>query len=172
MPERSWVVELYGEHRRALFLTAWNVLRCPSLAEDAVHTAFVRLAELPASPREPKLYAFRAVRNAALDLAKVRDRRREDPFGSERLTERVQHWPAECATGDEELLTALADALEQLDDAGREVVELHLHGGLTFREIATILGEPVPTVASRYRRSLEKLRGILEVGITTEVRHE
>lgn len=172
MPERAWVVELYREHRRALFLTAWNVLRCPSLAEDAVHSAFVRLAELPAAPREPKLYAFRAVRNAALDLAKVRARRREEPFGSERLTEGIEQLPADCETGEEEMLTALTDALEQLDEAGREVIELHLHGGLTFREIATILDEPLPTVASRYRRSLEKLRGILEVSINTEVRHE
>src|SRR5262249_11359942 len=171
MPERSWVVELYRQHRRGLFLTAWNVLRCPSLAEDAVHTAFVRLAELQARPREPKLYAFRAVRNAALDLAKVRGRRREEPFGSETAEDRIESTGVVAATDDNETMTAVSAALEQLDDAERETVELHLHGGLTFREIATIVGQPLPTVASRYRRTIEKLRGILEC-VIEEVRHE
>src|SRR5438874_494723 len=74
MPERSWLDELYRRHRRPLFLVAWNVLHCPDLAEDAVHSAFVRLAGLPNAPHEPKLYAFRAVRNAAVDLTRIRGR--------------------------------------------------------------------------------------------------
>ncbi len=154
----TWLDELYRQYRQPLFLTAWNILRCCSLAEDAVHSAFVRLAELRKAPRGPKLYAFRAVRNAAVDLSRNRARRREEPIGVAAGTENI-----EPVSGDDELLTSVSAALSQLDDASREIVELHLHSGLTFREIASVVEEPLPTVASRYRRALEKLRESLEV---------
>ncbi len=158
MPGPTWLDELYRQYRRPLFLTAWNILRCSSLAEDAVHSAFVRLAELRKPPRGPKLYAFRAVRNAAVDLSRNRARRREEPMGLEPSPP-----SAELKSSDNELLMAVSAALDQLDDAAREIVELHLHSGLTFREIASVLEEPLQTIASRYRRALEKLRQSTEV---------
>lgn len=158
MPDQDWLDGIYRQHRRPLFLTAWNVLRCPNLAEDAVHSAFVRLASLPAAPREPKLYAFRAVRNAAIDLARVRGRRQEEPLSGD--DERLDSVVPQI---DDESLAAIHTALSQVDDKAREVVELHLHGHLTFQEIAAICDEPLQTVASRYRRTLEKLRLLLEV---------
>ncbi len=158
MPDQDWLEGIYRQHRRSLFLTAWNVLRCPSLAEDAVHSAFVRLAELPASPREPKLYALRAVRNTAIDLARLRGRRMEEPIPVEERRSRFVIPPI-----DDESHSAAHTALTQLDEKSREVVELHLHGRLTFQEIAALCDEPLPTVASRYRRALDKLRQLLEV---------
>lgn len=158
MPGPTWLDELYRQYRQPLFLTAWNILRCSSLAEDAVHSAFVRLAELRKPPRGPKLYAFRAVRNAAVDLSRNRARRREEPI--ETAATSASDRPI---SSDDELLTLVSSALNELDDAAREVVELHLHSGLTFREIAAVLDEPLPTIASRYRRALEKLRQSTEV---------
>jgi RNA polymerase sigma-70 factor, ECF subfamily len=66
------------------------------------------------------------------------------------------------ADGDVSLAAASA-ALENLEPVAREVVELHIRAALTFQEIAAILEQPLPTVASRYRRALEKLRETLEV---------
>jgi RNA polymerase sigma-70 factor (ECF subfamily) len=60
-------------------------------------------------------------------------------------------------TPDSDELQCIAAAMERLDLAGREVIELHLHAQLSFREIAGLLGEPLATVASRYRRALGKL---------------
>jgi RNA polymerase sigma-70 factor (ECF subfamily) len=158
MPERCWLEDLYRRHRRPLFLIAWNVLRCPDLAEDAVHSAFVRLAGLPIAPREPKLYAFRAVRKAAVDLARVRGRNPTKPAAS------LDGFAKVNLSGlDDETLVAAQSAVEQLHETAREVVELHLHGSLTFQEIAGLLNQPLPTVASRYRRALEKLRELLEI---------
>lgn len=158
MARQAWMAEFYQEYRRPLFLTAWNVLRCHSLAEDAVHSAFARLVGSSTIPREPKLYLFRAVRNAALDAAKARKRRRE-----ELVCDQPEDSWADAAPNADESLIAAAKALDDLDDADREVVELHLHSNLTFHEIAAILEQPLPTVASRYRRALEKLRRMLEV---------
>jgi RNA polymerase sigma-70 factor (ECF subfamily) len=158
MPDQVWLDDLYRHHRQPLLLTAWNILRCPCLAEDAVHSAFARLAKLRKPPYQPKLYVFRAVRNAALDFARARARRREEPIPAD-----IDRVSCEFLADGRDSLSAVSAALEKLDALAREVVELHIHSALTFHEIAALLEQPLPTVASRYRRALEKLRETLEV---------
>ena len=162
MPPSAWLGEIYEQFRRELFVTAWAVLRRSDLAEDAVHSAFARLVRLPGPPADPKLYVFRSVRNAAIDLA------RGYACGGARSP-----WPEigmRAGSAPEirsaELSGLVAGALERLAAESREVVELHLHAGLTFQEIARMLDEPLPTVTARYYRALEKL------GQEIKVRHE
>jgi len=45
--------------------------------------------------------------------------------------------------------------------AQREVVVLHIWGGLTFEEVAQAIGVSPNTAASRYRYALEKLRRLV-----------
>jgi RNA polymerase sigma-70 factor (ECF subfamily) len=141
-----------------MFLVAWSVLRRRELAEDAVQTAFVRLVRLADRPNDPKLYAFKAIRNAAIDLLSAQARRREQSLDCE---------PDPAAAPIDEfeasLHRAASQAVERLDAGSREVIQLHLQADLTFQEIADLLGQPLSTVASRYRRGLDKLRQQLEV---------
>lgn len=59
------------------------------------------------------------------------------------------------------VLAPLADAVQQLSQAYREVLTLRFRDELTFREIAKELGEPLHTVKSRNRRALAALRRLL-----------
>ena len=43
----------------------------------------------------------------------------------------------------------------------REVIMLHLRGGMKFREIASLQGVSINTAKSRYRYGLGKLRTLL-----------
>jgi len=52
-------------------------------------------------------------------------------------------------------------AVEELPEEQREVFLLKEVSGLKFREIADVVGAPVPTVKSRMRYALEALRGHL-----------
>ena len=52
-------------------------------------------------------------------------------------------------------------ALASLPDEQREVVILHIHGELKFREIAEMLGVSSNTAQSRYRYALSALRKLL-----------
>ncbi len=54
--------------------------------------------------------------------------------------------------------------LAHLPPEQREVVVLKAVGGLTFAEIAAVVGCPVPTAKSRMRYGLEKLRALLSEG--------
>lgn len=152
MHDSRWLGALYEQFRRELFRTAWSVLRRADLAEDAVHQAFIKLVRLETPPADPKLYVFRSIRNAAIDLARARSRRREESLNADW---EVPSLSAE--TADQDVLQCVSTAMQRLDVASREVIELHLHARLSFREIAELLGEPLPTVASRYRRALGKL---------------
>ncbi len=57
---------------------------------------------------------------------------------------------------------ALRDALSRLADADREVIELRHHAGLSFRQMADLLNEPVGTLLARHHRALRKLRDLLD----------
>lgn len=54
-------------------------------------------------------------------------------------------------------------ALASLPYEQREVITLHLHGGMTFKEIAREQNVSINTVQSRYRYGLDKLRSDLGV---------
>jgi RNA polymerase sigma-70 factor (ECF subfamily) len=60
-----------------------------------------------------------------------------------------------------EELWQVGQALASLPYEQREVVLLHLRGGLTFCAIADMQGVSINTVQGRYRYGLEKLRAIL-----------
>ena len=55
----------------------------------------------------------------------------------------------------------ISEALVQIPFEQREVVVLHLHGSMKFREIAKVQSVSVKTIQSRYRYGLDKLRSIL-----------
>ncbi|MGE3809546.1 MAG: RNA polymerase sigma factor [Gemmataceae bacterium] len=146
---------LYRENRQGLFTLALSITRSAHLAEDAIHDAFVNMCRAPERPIDDlTAYVFASVRNAAYDL--VRQRKLSGlPADSVYLPggtspeEKVAH---------QELLGLAAQHIEQLPDEQREVLILKVHGGLSFKQIAEIVGAPLPTVAARYRRVLLGLR--------------
>jgi len=69
--------------------------------------------------------------------------------------------PEQWIIGNEQL-RQLNDALAQLPEQQREVIILHLQGGMRFKAIAELQDVSINTVQSRYRYGLDKLRSILD----------
>ncbi len=69
---------------------------------------------------------------------------------------------------DYEMQRSIRLAVEKLPPNQSEVVVLKIWEGMTFLEIAEVLGESPNTVASRYRYALEKLTRLLQ-GYSSEV---
>jgi RNA polymerase sigma-70 factor (ECF subfamily) len=52
----------------------------------------------------------------------------------------------------------------RLPDADREIVELRHQGGLSFKQLADLLNEPLGTLLARHHRALKKLHSLLSDG--------
>ena len=154
------LADLYARHRRGFFTLALSITGCAARAEDAVHDAFERLSRGPRRvQRDARAYAFAAVRSAAID--KLRRDKRPFPTGANSIFADGDSNPASQAIGAEQR-RCVAAAVESLGAEERQVVVMRIYAGLTFAQIAEVTGEPLQTIASRYRRSLEKLRQSME----------
>lgn len=160
MEQLDWLTKLYCEHKQLLMLVAWNVVGHVDLAEDAVHAAIVALAQLTEPPNDPRLYAIRVVRNMAIDMARKRNRSREQSW-DDQVGVFFDNKPEPDTN--EHRLQILEAALITLDIDARETIRLHLQAGLSFREMADALEMPLQTIASRYQRAIKKLRAMVEV---------
>lgn len=128
-------------------------------ADEVLQETFLRLARSHkrfALVENPVAYAFTVARNEAL-----RKRQRQ---GRERgFLSAVDLF--EIAGRDDgqsrESAEVVAQALSRVSEEQREVIELKIYGGLTFREIAEVTGVPQGTVATRYRAAIGRLRNFL-----------
>ncbi|MCX5682877.1 MAG: sigma-70 family RNA polymerase sigma factor [Planctomycetota bacterium] len=156
---KSVLEQVYREYRQGLFTLALAITRCPHRAEDAVQEAMARLWQSTELPRDPVPYVFSAVRNAALDqLRRAAARHRLESVSIfEGLPDPAGPDNPETSAISAEQHALLKRAVDALPPAEREAVVMRIYGGLKFEQIAEALGEPLPTVASRYRRALETL---------------
>ena len=146
---------VYELYRTELYIFALSITRCNQSAEDAVHEAFRKVLGKGDSPEALRPYLFRCVRNAALDeLRSVKRRgRRDSIFASAQENGSIA--PALSASEMDEFL-------ERLSPDERECIVLKMYSGLSFKEIAETRRTSPNTVASWYRRGLQKLRAHLE----------
>lgn len=150
------LAELYDRHGAALFRVAWALLRSRPDAEDAVHEVFLGLARSPSTLRRienPRAYLFSSLRHAA---ARIAARCKNEALPDEPPAREMG------AELDAETAEQLERGLASLPVEQREVISLKIDGGLTFAEIAAVLGIRLKTAASRYRYALEKLRTALD----------
>jgi RNA polymerase sigma factor (sigma-70 family) len=147
--EAETLGRLYSQHAPALRLYA---RQWPGSGEDVVHDAFVKLAQQSPPPAQVLAWLYRVVRNTALaaDRASARRRRRENKASNTEawLTAVDDHVDAQEAA---HLLAGLALPL-------REVIVARVWGGLTFEEIAQLVGCSLPTAHRRYHAGLTELR--------------
>ncbi len=159
MPRLDGALErFYCDQRQRLFTCALAVTRCPDRAEDAIQEAFSRLFRLRKSPENLKSYVFRSVRNAAVDQV----RRNPQPVETDMEFIFDPEADPRADAEDKELHRRVGQALLTMQENERETIVLHLYADLTFREIAELTEAPPGTVASWYRRGIEKLRSMLE----------
>jgi RNA polymerase sigma-70 factor (ECF subfamily) len=149
---------MYQTYKKSLYGLAISLLNDKSAAEDVVHDVFVSFARQAGSFQlkgSLKSYFCICAANRARDIYRLKYRSdvsldEAHPICSEKAT------PQEYAIATEEY-RHLQQALNQIPLEQREIILLHLHQDVPFREIACMQGISINTVASRYRYGLEKL---------------
>ena len=161
------LVRLYSPRLYGLF---YRLTRSREAAEDLLQETFLRMVRTIGRYRHVgkfEAWLFRIAANLARDQARRRQRRgatmswdEEAADGlAQELPQRVQD-PDEHLTGDE-IAGRLVAGLEKLSQTDREILLLRHYSGLSFREIAELLGVPVGTALARAHRALERLRAEL-----------
>jgi len=154
--------QIYHRYKDDLLTVAMAILNDPHAAEDCVHDVFVHFARVPTdlrANRNLRGYLMRAVANRAKNEVKreqARPQREGDACdGGGQADDPVRRLVVA------EQATQVFEALAKLPAEQREVISLHLHGQMRFREIAEELDLSINTVQSRYRYGIEKLRALL-----------
>jgi len=152
---------IYRKYKDMLFTVATGLLGDTAEAEDVLHDCFVRFAE---GVSEFELngslggYLCKCISNMCID--KLRRRKIYPIDDSESFQTTFQQGPAQMVI-EQEQEDMLIDAIGTLSDDQKEVLFMHLHGKMKFREIADHKKVSINTVQSRYRYAIDKLKVIL-----------
>ena len=126
--------------------------------EDVVQEAFLKLAEQRTPPLRAVAWLYRVVRNEAINRLRAEKRRQKHETQAGLLH------PGWFLPGDEGADgQAVAKALERLPEEEREIIVMHLWGGLSFVEIAAVVGSTSSSVHRWYAEGLARLRERLDV---------
>ena len=161
---------LVTRHQSSIYGHALRMLRDREDAADVTQEAMVRaLSNIhrydPARPFAPWIH--RIARNLCVDRYR---RRRPTSELKEEITSvdpmTRQGRPADEVAHQAHLNQALSEAMEDLGDKYREIIELYHFKHLNYREIAEHLDLPDGTVMNRLFRARKKLQAaLLERGI-------
>ncbi len=165
MPSRGFEQTVLP-HLDAAFNFARWLTRSPAEAEDVVQDACVRAMRYFSSLRDEdaRAWLFAIVRNTWYTRAS-----RRGNLQAVAAAENVQDERADDALDPEERLlqqhtvAVVRAALEQLPVDFREVIVLREMEGLSYKEIAAVVGVPIGTVMSRLARARERLAAVLEL---------
>ena len=133
-------------------------------AEDVAQEVLVRACDSRGERRQVlcvSAYLYRMASNCCTDHLRMRSRRRISPKEMEvmQLPSRQPDGLQEAAAAEE--LRRIEALLRRIPARHAEVVRLRVLDELHLNEIAEVIGCPLPTVKSRLRYGLEKLRKIV-----------
>ena len=156
--------EIVLPHLDAAFNYARWLTRNDAEAEDVVQDACVRAIRFFSSLRDdnPRAWLFTIVRNTWYS----RVSRRAHVVAGAALSDEQHQWPDDALDPEERLLqqhtvAVVRAALEQLPVDFREAIVLREIEGLSYKQIAAVVGVPIGTVMSRLARARERLQAIL-----------
>jgi RNA polymerase sigma factor (sigma-70 family) len=169
MPPKSFE-EAMLPHLDAAFNYARWLTRSDADAEDVVQDAYMRAMKFFSSFRgeNAQSWLLTIVRNTWYG----RFPKRANPVPIVSINETVEE-PADVALDPEALVMRrqtverVRHLLEELPADFREVIVLRELEGLSYREIATVVGIPIGTVMSRLARARERLMSAVRASSTS-----
>jgi RNA polymerase sigma-70 factor (ECF subfamily) len=158
------LTEAYNRHSGATRAIARRAAISADLAEEAVQDVFLALWVSPHrfDPSRGSLRSYLQVQayRRAIDIARSEaSRHRRERHQSQRdrrLSDDVERQVLDAA-----LARQVHAAMADLHPRERQALELAYLGGHSYRQVATLLGQPEGTVKNRIRAGLRRLRTLL-----------
>ena len=173
--DRAAFAVLVRRHQSPLYNFALRHLGSGPAAEEVVQDAFVRVVKNAGDFKHEARFStwlYTIARNLCTDEARKRVHRKHPSLDQPRrgteaagptLGEQTADGRAnaEGAAVSAEIRARVVDALATLPEEQREVFLLREVSGLSFKDIAEVVGAPENTIKSRMRYALERLQGAL-----------
>lgn len=165
--DQSAFAEFYQLTSRRVFGMARRVLIDPELSEDTTQEVFLQVwqnaGKFNPEAGSPLSWLMTISHRRAVD--KVRSAQsatdREAKYGAS--SQDVAHDSVSAEVDSKLEAEAVVRCLETLTDTQQESVRLAYYGGLTYREVAEKLNAAIPTIKSRIRDGLIRLKTCLGV---------
>ena len=155
---------IYDELSPAVYGLARRVVRDPARAEDVTQEVFLdvwrKATRFDMERGRAKTWVMTIAHRRAVDAVRRSEaQKRQDHHGA---PEEISHdEPGDALIAAEEH-GAVRDCLETLTELQLESVRLAYFNGYTYGEVATLLDKPLPTIKTRMRDGLIRLRDCLE----------
>ncbi len=155
--EESLFEQIYLEYRGLMYHVAYEILHNEQDAEDAVHQAFVKIAENikkiddPVCPKTHG-YVVTIVEHKAIDQYRKLQKRQ-----TVELIDEIQGTDAHYEDDND-----LTKCILKLPGRYREMILLRYHHGYSVREIAAMLGLSLPAAIKLDQRAKSKLKKLCE----------
>lgn len=159
--DRDAFAALVGRHQRSAFYVAWRYVRNDEDAKDLTQAAFVKAWQNVDNFRGDssfKTWLLRITSNLALNFVRDRGRWRSDELGDD-LGDNAP-LPADVLAGAEQS-DRLRQAVETLPTRQRQVVELRVQDGMSFKEVADVVACSEDAAKANFHHALKRLRALL-----------
>ncbi len=153
---------IYDEYLKLIFAVVYDTIKQREEAEDITSDFFIKLYSIAKTYRPGnghKRWLVTIAKNMAIDRIRKLDREMlydEIPDGEQAAKGAGENTSRE----DERIIQKLTlkQAMDTLKPEEREIIDLKVVGGFTFREIAEMMNKPPGTVTWLYNNAINKLR--------------
>ena len=155
--DRSKFEQIYIDYRDLMFYVANRILDNEQDAEDAVHEAFLKVAENIKKIGEPKCPKTRGFVVTIVENKAIDQYRKQQKHQTVELIDDIQGTNAHYE-GDNDLTKCIL----KLPARYREMILLRYHHGYSVREIAGMMGISLPAAIKLDQRAKQKLKKLCE----------
>lgn len=141
---QSHICSWYEQYKIGLFRYALSITKDPFLAEDVLHDTFVKLLSggIRCASGKEQAWLYRIARNLCYD--QLRKAKHEQAY---------VETPAQLDSRYEYI-----ELISSLSPTEQEIVTLKIVGGLSHKEIGSVLGITASAAQKRYERAISALR--------------
>lgn len=168
--DKEGLSRIYEEYIGYIYAIVLDVLKNKENAEDISADFFIKLWQIADTYRPGnghRGWMARIARNMAIDFLRKHKRMELKDCMEDARDERENESPgrsiyagSQDSQVEQEVVSgiALEEALSQLNEKEREIINLKIIGDMTFKDIAELLNTPMGTVTWRYQSAISKLR--------------
>ena len=158
--EREALSELYSRTDSAVYGFALSILKDRYAAEDVMQETYIKImdsADTYVPMGKPMAWILTIVKN--LSLMRLRSSKNELSAPLDESFDLTDDRDFSKEFDDKLLLQTV---VKILDSEERQIVTLFAVSGMKHREIASLMGLPLSTVLSKYRRTIKKIKKHME----------